>query len=134
MFPVWWQVSARAFGIGDAEARFEAVRVEDAEAHAVWPVRQMRGKRIADLEGGDPTDLRTMLDVAVASGIQPDVDTDGDGRERFELDPATGLLARCLDGDGTLVEGSDCAADPRFADGYDITLLFRLERALPVSP
>lgn len=137
IFPLWWQISGRAYGIegrAGADGGFEAVHIEDAQAHAVWPVRQMVGERFGDLPAADPTDERTMLDVAVAGRVQPDVDADGDGFERFEDTDGDGFVDRCLDGNGEALTGVGCASDPRFADGYDLTLLFRLERAMPVEP
>lgn len=137
IFPVWWQISGRAYGIegraADGGVVIDEVHIEDAEAHAVWTVRQMQAERVGELEGADPADPRTMLDVAVAAGVQPDVDADRDGRERFEDTDRDGRIDRCVDGDGTVASGIDCAADPRFADGFDLTLVFRLERAFPVE-
>ncbi|MCB9597564.1 MAG: hypothetical protein H6719_32900 [Sandaracinaceae bacterium] len=137
IFPEWWEISGRAFGLGGAvglDGQPIEVRIEDAAAHTVWPIRQMEQERVADLAGADPADERTMLDVAVAAGVQPDVDSDGDGRERFLDTDGDGLVDRCVDGDRTAMDGRACTADPRFADGYDITLLFRLERVEPVAP
>jgi len=58
--------------------------------------------------------------VDAIPGIQPDVDFDGDGLERLELD-ADGRLFRCIDGDHTIIEGRDCWRDPRIADAYAMT-------------
>ncbi len=57
----------------------------------------------------------TILD-GLARVIQPDIDLDGDGRERVEVE--NGRVARCFDGDGTLIEAAGCPCDPRMADGY----------------
>ncbi|MCA9610467.1 MAG: hypothetical protein KC619_32950 [Myxococcales bacterium] len=136
IFPVWWEISGRAYGIEgrpDAPGGLGEVHLEDAEAHTVWQVRQMVAHHYGDLAAADPTDRRTMLDVTIGLGVQPDVDEDGDGRERFEDTDGDGFVDRCVDGDGTTSTGIGCADDPRFADGYDLTLLFRLERAMPVE-
>lgn len=60
---------------------------------------------------------------------QPDVDLDADGLEWYEVD-RTGpdgcqpVITACIDGDGTRVEGHDCALDPRFDDGYSAGMPF----------
>jgi hypothetical protein len=66
------------------------------------------------LAGGAAFGMPTM------PGLTPDVDLDGDGLERFELD-ADSRLTACIDGDGhTVVPGRDCWQDERFADGVSI--------------
>lgn len=77
----------------------------------------------------------TMLDVlALGCGfiaVQPDVDLDGDGLERFydtmgadaDAGMNDGRIDRCVDGDGAEVTGVDCPSDPRFADGYRLILV-----------
>jgi cysteine-rich repeat protein len=101
---------------------------------------------IADMFTGDPappcdeTGTSTSLaDVVVGGtprvslvpipGANPDVDLDGDGLETFEVDDdgssdCQPVITACIDGDGTRVEGRDCALDPRFADGYSTGLPF----------
>ena len=53
---------------------------------------------------------------------QPDIDVDGDGLERYEARRGGGGLPprieACIDGDGTRIEGRECAMDPRMADGF----------------
>lgn len=72
-------------------------------------------------------------------GTQPDVDVDGDGLESFEVQ-RTGtsgcqpIIIACVDGDGTRVEGRDCALDPRFEDGFSASLDFTSIRANLVAP
>jgi hypothetical protein len=61
------------------------------------------------------TQSGTLLD-ALGSTASPDMDRDGDGLERIE-GIGTPLL-RCIDGDGTVIEGTHCACDARLADGY----------------
>ncbi len=129
-FPPWWQISGRMI-TGDGDAGRSDLRIEDAEARAVWRVRQLQRERLADLAGADPMAQESMLDVLVASGVQPDIDADGDGRERFLDTNGDGLVDRCVEGDGRVFDAPDCAADPRFADGYGLKLIFRLERAYP---
>jgi hypothetical protein len=74
-----------------------------------------------------------VLDLLTGEGIQPDVDVDQDGFERF-LDTDGDLVTDvCIDGDGERVEGEDCAEGLRFADGYNIRLVFRAEPVTPVD-
>jgi hypothetical protein len=76
---------------------------------------------------------RTVLDVFVQPGFlsgsdggaQPDIDADGDGLERFATDGSTGRVTVCIDGDGSRVEGADCAVDGRFADNFSFATRFR---------
>jgi hypothetical protein len=68
------------------------------------------------LAQGDGSFLDTLVRVLA---LQADVDVDGDGLERIE---ATEDALRCIDGDGTIVPGWDCACHPRIADGYSIAL------------
>lgn len=80
----------------------------------------------------------TLLDLAVlpcliSDGIQPDVDRDGDGLERFEDADGDGSIDRCYDGDGTLYSSTpliSCALDPAFEDGFSASLEFAGVRAL----
>ncbi len=62
-------------------------------------------------------------------GLDPDVDLDGDGLERFETD-AAGHIERCIDGDLTFIPGRDCHQDDRIADGF--SMVFRLVAFLAV--
>ncbi|MFW5925700.1 MAG: DUF4215 domain-containing protein [Myxococcota bacterium] len=87
------------------------------------------GTTLADLLVGGAEIL-----VVSLPGTAPDVDVDGDGLEQFEVttDGPEGcqpVITACIDGDGTRVEGRDCAADPRFADGLSLALGFTAERA-----
>ena len=59
----------------------------------------------------------------VLFGEQPEIDVDGDGLEHIELDDQT-HIARCIDGDGRVIEGADCLDDPGMVDGYVICLDF----------
>jgi hypothetical protein len=65
----------------------------------------------------------SLLDlVANQPTLRPaDIDRDGDGYERAVGDGANGVK-ECIDGDGTVVPGADCACDPRFVDGYSMAL------------
>ncbi|MBX3272984.1 MAG: hypothetical protein KF729_22165 [Sandaracinaceae bacterium] len=140
VLPVWWHISGRMYGVHPADPS-PTVRVEDARARAVWRVAQMAREGVGALPGGEPADPRSLLDVAVGAGFQPDVDADGDGFERFADTDRDGIVDRCVDGAGradagpaAVVDGVGCATDPRFADGYDLTLLFRLVRVRVVDP
>lgn len=57
-------------------------------------------------------------------GLTPDVDLDGDGLERLELD-AEGQVATCIDGDMAVIAGPDCWQDSRMADGFSTNASFR---------
>lgn len=144
LFPEWWQVSGRATGfagfdagVGDSEIETDFA-LEDTTATGTWRVGELHAARIADLPGGEPTDVQSMLDVMVAFDAQPDVDVDFDGRERFADSDADGRVDRCFEGDDRTrsrpVEGVECPLDPRFADGYRVRLRFRLVRVSPVNP
>ena len=67
-------------------------------------------------------------------GVQPDVDLDGDGLERFEVD-RTGergcqpVVTACIDGDGTRIEGRDCILGMRFEDGWSAAFPIEAVRA-----
>ena len=66
-------------------------------------------------------------------GVAPDVDLDGDGLERFEVNRGAGgcqpVVTACVDGDGTRVEGHNCTLDPRFEDGFSAGFLAAAVRA-----
>ncbi|MEM9068093.1 MAG: DUF4215 domain-containing protein [Myxococcota bacterium] len=68
-------------------------------------------------------------------GIAPDVDLDGDGLERFEVDRRGStfgcqpVITACVDGDGTRVEGRDCIMDARFEDGWSAAFPMEAVRA-----
>ncbi len=59
----------------------------------------------------------SMAQYMVLMNEQPELDVDGDGAERFELDDRAQIL-RCHDGDGRIIEGPDCLDDPGMVDGY----------------
>ncbi len=69
------------------------------------------------------------LSLARAPGASPDLDLDGDGLERFEIDRGDGrcvpVVTACVDGDGTRIPGRRCLEDPRIADGFSVELGFR---------
>ncbi len=62
------------------------------------------------------TEAGTLLGFAVAFGLQPDFDIDGDGLETVVLEK--GRVARCIDGTGDVIEGVRCACDPAIVDGF----------------
>lgn len=87
----------------------------------------------------------TMLDALAAGcpiSLQPDVDLDGDGLERYfddlgDADAGTsqdGRIDRCVDGDGTEILGTDCVSDSRMADGYRLIFVVEGVRAIVVAP
>jgi hypothetical protein len=70
----------------------------------------------------------TTLDFLLASGIlgpiiSVDIDIDGDGLEQAISDGVT--LKECIDGDGTVIPGADCACHPSIRDG--ISTVLRIE-------
>ncbi|MFT5357387.1 MAG: cysteine-rich repeat protein [Polyangiales bacterium] len=68
-------------------------------------------------------------------GVDPDVDLDGDGLERFEInrgapgEDCQPVVTACVDGDGTRVDGHNCTLDPRFEDGFSAGFLAAAVRA-----
>ncbi len=86
---------------------------------------------------------QTLLDV-IATGcgifpLQPQVDLDGDGLEKFFDDPDDmGVkdfrIDRCVDGDGTEILGTDCVSDSRIADGYNLIFAMHGVRAFVLQP
>ena len=59
------------------------------------------------------------------STARPDIDVDGDGLEKVEVDMSGQL--KCTDGDGKEVKKGtfpSCAQDPRMADGFSMTFKF----------
>lgn len=89
----------------------------------------------------------TLLDV-IATGcgifaLQPDIDLDGDGLEKFFDDAGgdpdsgatgDGMIDRCVDGDGTEILGTDCPSDPKIADAYRLIFAIHGVRALVLAP
>jgi hypothetical protein len=67
------------------------------------------------LVGGAPFGLPAV------PGVSPDVDVDGDGLERFEVDEE-GHITSCIDGDSSVLWGSTCWSDERMADGFSVNL------------
>ena len=70
----------------------------------------------------------TLLDLLVVGfdflievrPTQPDIDLDDDGLETFEDTDGDQVVDRCVDGDGTQIDGVDCARDARIADGWSM--------------
>lgn len=130
VLPQWWQISGRAHGLlrardplRDADETVE-IRLSDTRAESVWRIQQLRTERLSYLDPmADPG--VTLLDSIIDAGIQPGMDVDDDGLERFEDLDGDGIVDRCIDGDGATIDGVGCAADPRFADGYELRLIFR---------
>lgn len=73
----------------------------------------------------DPNMPQTLsaTEFLVLFGSQPEIDVDGDGLEKIELDDRA-QIARCIDGDDRVVEGEGCLMDPSFVDGYVLCLDF----------
>lgn len=62
-----------------------------------------------------------LLGNPLFTGVQPDVDNDGDGLEELVIDPATGTITSCIDGNGEPLAGRDCVIDARIVDSYAYT-------------
>lgn len=56
--------------------------------------------------------------LAVNLTTQPDLDNDDDGLETLVDTDGDTIIDRCIDGDGTAIDGIDCVHDPRIADGF----------------
>lgn len=77
---------------------------------------------------------QSVLDLLVGGfSVQPDIDLDGDGLERFVASPGAGVYA-CIDADGTRIDGPTCACDPRIADGFSLALEVTAVKALLLGP
>ena len=63
----------------------------------------------------------SMTQYLLLTGIQPEIDVDGDGLETIDLD-SNAEIFQCHDGDGSLIEGAYCLEDPRIADGFGMCL------------
>ncbi len=110
--PVWWSVTARR--------RQGSTALGDAEARTVWRPAHLAVTASPELEG------LSLLDQLIGADVQPDLDEDRDGLERFVDTDGDGAVDRCVDGDGEAVDGPECVSDPRFVDGYELVLRFRL--------
>lgn len=89
----------------------------------------------------------SLLDV-LATGcgffpMQPEVDLDGDGLEKFFDDTGDdgdggvakdGVIDRCVDGDGTEILGTGCVSDARIQDGYRLIFVIHGARAIILQP
>lgn len=90
------------------------------------------------MEGFSGTGELSLLEVILSGGatfgadtvpgLDPDLDFDGDGLERIEVD-VDHRVERCIDGDGTVILGRECWRDERMSDAFSITLHLRFEGA-----
>jgi len=100
--------------------------LRDGMLCGVAPVRQLAHVQLAFCEWLPtfcnaaliPPDL-SLAEYLAVLGQQPDIDVDGDGLERFELDSNNRVLI-CYDGDGSVMGAKDCMQDPALQDGYSI--------------
>ena len=69
---------------------------------------------------------KTVMDVLVQLGTQPDIDLDRDGLEFFTL--GTAGISTCTDGNSTKISGGTCAQDKRIADGLSVAFSFTAAR------
>jgi cysteine-rich repeat protein len=112
----------------------------DLGAMSSGTVRLCAAVRASSLHGFASAlpDRASLLDILIigydAIGIhvtptQPDIDVDGDGLETFTDTDLDNQVDLCTDGNGAMVAGVDCPADPRFADGYSAALQLQAVRA-----
>jgi hypothetical protein len=72
-------------------------------------------------------------DIILLGGLQSDIDLDNDGLEQVIVDNNEGTL-HCIDGDDTMIDGADCACDPRIADAFSIAFDITLVGAAILGP
>jgi hypothetical protein len=87
----------------------------DAVLAAAWSMCSMSHTFIPQLGAASFLDL-----VANQGSPVPDVDSDGDGLEQLVGDGT--YVVSCIDGDGTVIDGSTCSCDPRMADRYSMSI------------
>lgn len=126
LFPEWWSASARGRELPPAPDGKRRFVLTEGEASTVWSPAQLFGVPVP-VEAGFP-EGSTPLDVLAAGDLQPDVDVDNDGFETYVDTDFDGLVDRCVEGDGSILDGRDCAFAPGFEDGYELRLRFRLVR------
>ena len=98
--------------------------------------------RIPDQTGGANSNATILDDLVLGYTLggfritptQPDYDIDGDGLETFRDTDGDQLIDLCIDGNGTQIQGRDCAFDPRIADGYTIAWDLTAVRAFLAGP
>jgi len=84
-------------------------------------------------DADDPSSLSAADRLALPPAYQPDVDLDGDGLERYQVDFfASPRTVTCHDGDGSLVAEPDCLHSGRMADGFSICFSFHAVGAVLV--
>ncbi len=105
-------VLRRVVVAGEVEADGSALAYDISGA---WTACGMDRITFPGLGGTDQQALRLVVGPA---GLQPDIDHDGDGLERVDVDPKTLIVLRCHDGDGAVIESETCACDPRIVDGF----------------
>jgi len=129
------------FAIADAEFEGTFIPSEDGEYIAKLVDGRIRGA----ISGGplalipnpapDSCPGGTVLDMIVGGCgflpllLQPDTDIDGDGLEKYADTDDDGVIDRCTDGDGTVIEGTTCTTDFRMADGYSFAWVLHGVRA-----
>ena len=113
------------FPIGDFELVFaraivvatidETLTSIDGRLGGVIPFCSLSGFAAPGELPGSALDL-LVNNAAIREAVSPDMDLDGDGLEQV-IGDGIGIL-ECIDGDGTVISGSDCPCDPAIADGY----------------
>ncbi len=129
------------FPIADAEFEGTLIASDDGEYVAELVDGRIRGAisggplALIPNPVGDMCPGGTMLDM-IATGcgflpqmLQPDTDIDGDGLETYHDTDGDGTIDRCIDGDGTVIEGTSCTTDFRMADGYSFAWVLHGVRA-----
>ncbi len=129
------------FPIADAEFEGTLIASDDGEYITELVDGRIRGAisggplALVPNPVGDACPGGTMLDM-IATGcgflpllLQPDTDIDGDGLEKYYDTDGDGAIDQCVDGDGTIIEGTDCTTDFRMADGYSFVWVLHGVRA-----
>jgi hypothetical protein len=126
IFPEWWRASARGRELPPAPDGTRQFELTEGEASTVWSPALLSGAAVPPAAGFP--EGATPLDVLVSLDLQPDIDVDNDGLETYHDTNFDGVVDRCIDGDGTVIEGRDCPYATGLEDGYELIIRFRLAR------
>ena len=121
-FPTWWALTVRGRELSSRGPGSDGpgFAFNTGEASALWPPQQLAGLMAA--EG----DERSVLDMLIVEDLQPDVDLDEDGLERWIAEG--GEVVGCREaGAEERRPLAECTPENGFVDGYDLRLRFRLE-------
>ena len=111
-FPPRWALTVRG-----RELAGRGIVLSTGEADTVWPPQQLASVPVMEIG-------RSVLDVLIGEELQPDVDLDEDGLERWLLEGDR--VVGCREAGGEPVPMAECVPANGFVDGYDLRLRFRL--------